>query len=414
MRRQRWSQLWKRTEGARAPSRVAPSPPAVVISEAEETPLDAGLSPDSMHASDAHSTEASASPCDPQESIAHHSPASPARDSPTTLHQDADEAFVTPTPPRQPTPVPTQAAAYATHELKSTFAQRLRTLAYFRHAIRGNGRFLYMAQLRPSDFATAVSPCVLKEWCMYLEKVRSVLALALQDVSLDAVERRVGDLERNAPIDWYLAEDEEEVPVTSNTSSPIVECLAALLAVLCALYAKLLASIDARFAQRIISSTAHTQVETVFGTVPMRTLLEPFPNKGTMTDLETLRMLHAALSVRSILTQDLVHRLAKNITFVSRYAAKTELGEWDALLAAADLDWDTLTAAFQDRQDRPDLSVGTELRSDAPNGSHEAASSQGTRRNVIPPLRARSVRARSALIPSLLWKRMSRLDMNNS
>lgn len=48
-----------------------------------------------------------------------------------------------------------------------------------------------------------------------------------------------------------------------------------------------------------------------------------------------------------------MHKLAKNLTYVSRYASKSEIYEWDALLASGDFDWDQLVTAFQARQERP-------------------------------------------------------------
>ncbi|WFC95351.1 hypothetical protein MBRA1_001998 [Malassezia brasiliensis] len=231
-------------------------------------------------------------------------------------------------------------------DLKETFTLRLKTIAYLRRVVHGDERFLYSAQLRPSDYVAAVAHRTLEEWCAYAERARSSLALALQDTSIRAVLRRVRELERGQPEAWFTADDDtDEVP---EVQVNVVESLSAILAVLCALYAKLLACVDPAFLERLRNDTTPVQISTVYGPMTMQTLLEPFPEAAMLTDadVDTLLALHHILS-------EFVHMLAKNLTYVSRYASKSEIYEWDALLASGHFDWDQLVTAFQVRQERP-------------------------------------------------------------
>lgn len=92
-------------------------------------------------------------------------------------------------------------------DLKEAFTLRLKTIAYLRRVVHGDERFLYSAQLRPSDYVTAVARRALEDWCAYAERARSNLALALQDTSIRAVLRRSHELERGQPEAWFTADD---------------------------------------------------------------------------------------------------------------------------------------------------------------------------------------------------------------
>ena len=181
---------------------------------------------------------------------------------------------------------------------------RLKTIAYLRRVVHGDERFLYSAQLRPSDYVAAVTRRALEDWCAYAECARSNLALALQDTSIRAVLRRTHELERGQPEAWFTADDvrrclTQDTDESHELQVDVVESLSAILAVLCALYAKLLACVDPAFLERLRNDTTPVQISTVYGPMTMQTLLEPFPEAAMLTDadVDTLLALHHILSV---------------------------------------------------------------------------------------------------------------------
>lgn len=189
-------------------------------------------------------------------------------------------------------------------DLREAFTLRLKTIAYLRRVVHGDERFLYSAQLRPSDYVAAVARHALEDWCAYAERARSNLALALQDTSIRAVLRRTHELERGQPEAWFTADDvrrclTQDTDESHELQVDVVESLSAILAVLCALYAKLLACVDPAFLERLRNDTTPVQISTVYGPMTMQTLLEPFPEAAMLTDadVDTLLALHHILSV---------------------------------------------------------------------------------------------------------------------
>ncbi|WFD43808.1 hypothetical protein MPSI1_002473 [Malassezia psittaci] len=247
--------------------------------------------------------------------------------------------------------------------LKEAFALRLKLIAYLRRVVQGQERFLYSALLRPTDFSIAVAQYALQDWCIYAERSRSILALALQDTTIKAVLNRVSELDRDQPTGWYMAVDVRPARPSRDEEDylreplDVVKSLSALLAVLCALYAKFLACVDTEFHDRVKQdSSTNVTITTAYGPVTVQSLLEPFQETQMLVDsnLDILTATHHLLSVSlDILTQEFVHGIAKNLTYVSRYASKTEIREWDALLASGRFDWDHLVVNYQDHQDRP-------------------------------------------------------------
>lgn len=189
----------------------------------------------------------------------------------------------------------------ASGTLQEALALRLRTLAFLRRVVVGEERFLYAAQLRANDYAAAVAPHTLHKWCVWAETARSSMALALQDTSPNAVQSRLTALEDTPPTAWD-APPSPDAPHTDSAPKelPVVASLTAFLAVLCALYAKLLACVDTTFYERL-QGTSNVRVSSICGTVTVQSLLEPFPDARLLSDtsLDVLRALHHRLSVRS-------------------------------------------------------------------------------------------------------------------